>query len=299
MLSDGLRASEVRLPIDWTFLAMAAAVTIGTALIFGVAPALRMTRDDSTRELRDRAPSAAGAGRQRSGRALIAVQLAVSLPLLVGALLFLRTLYNFSTVPLGFDPHGLVLFEINPARTAPTFGTDPISSPDAQRVRDTLARLDALPGVTSATVLENALVSGHSSNVGGTIDGQPARLMMEAVGPDFFTTMGMPLVAGRGIAKGDEGGAPAVTVINESAARRYFPGRSPIGRTVILPLWGSTATRTLEIVGVVADARYDSLRNATCPTVYDSYLQRPGRHLLHVVCRARRCRAERDGRTHS
>jgi predicted permease len=99
---------------------------------------------------------------------------------------------------------------------------------------------------------------------------------MEAVGPDFFTTLGMPLVAGRGIGNGDEAGAPAVTVINESAARQYFPGRSPIGQTLTVSGWGPAPDRPLEIVGVVADARYDSLRNPTRPTAYDSYLQRPG-----------------------
>jgi hypothetical protein len=147
-----------------------------------------------TTESRDRAAAAAGAGRQRSGRALIAVQLAVSVPLLVWALLFLRTLHNFSAVNLGFDPRGLVLFEINPVRMAPTFGTAPASRSDARRVRDLLARLQAIPGVTSATVLENALVSGRSSNTEGTFGGQRARLMMQGVGGNISEKAAFPPV---------------------------------------------------------------------------------------------------------
>ena len=273
MLSDGLNANDVRLPIDGVLIFIAGGVTLATALIFGGMPAVRLTRAQSTTELRNRATP--GSYRQRGGGALIAIQLAVTIPLVVGALLFLRTLHNFSTVDLGFEPQGLALFEINPVRSRSLLDAAPPSLEDASRMRAVLARLEAIPGVASATVVENALLTGWSSNTEIYVDGQRARMQMQAVGPRFFETMQMRMVAGRPITGSDLGGAAPVAVINETAARRHFGGGSPIGRTFRVGS-GRTTTRTLEVVGVVADARYESLRNATAPTFYDSYMQRPG-----------------------
>ena len=115
MLSDGLHAADVHLPVDWRFLGLAAVVTLATALVFGIVPALRSTRRDATGDLRDRGPGGGGRSRQSGGRALVAVQLAVSLPLLCGALLFVRTLRNFSAVDSSAsNPAGLIVFEVNP-----------------------------------------------------------------------------------------------------------------------------------------------------------------------------------------
>ena len=274
MLSDGLNATDVRLPIDWALLAIAAGVTLATAIIFGIVPAVRLTRSEATTELRNRA--AHGGAKQRGGRLLIAAQLAITVPLIVGALLFLRTLKNFSSVNVGFDPQALVLFEINPVRRVSALDTSARpSAADAARVRSMLARLEAIPGVTSATVMENALLTGWSSNTEAEVDGTRARMQMQAVGPKFFETTRMRLIAGRAIADTDVAGRPDVAVINETAARRHFPGGSPIGRTFTVGSFARGFKRTIEVVGVVADARYESLRRETAPTFYDSYLQRP------------------------
>ena len=275
MLSDGLHATDVRLPTDWPLLAIAAGVTLATALVFGIGPAIRLTRGEATTELRNRA--AHGAARQRGGRVLIAVQLAVTVPLIVGALLFLRTMKNFSAVDLGFDSQALVLFEINPVRKVSQLDTSaPPSAAETDRVKTMLARLEAIPGVTSSTVMENALLTGWSSNTEAQVDGSRARMQMQAVGPRFFETMGMRMVAGRAIAATDVSGRPNVAVINETAARRYFPGGPAVGRTFTVGGFTRGFSRTIEVVGVVADARYESLRRETAPTFYDSYLQRPG-----------------------
>jgi predicted permease len=274
MLSDGLNATDVRLPIDWSLLAIAAGVTLATAIVFGIVPAIRLTRAEATTELRNRA--AHGGAKQRGGRLLIAAQLAITVPLIVGALLFLRTLKNFSSVNVGFDPQALVLFEISPVRRVSQLDTSARpSAAEAARVRSMLARLEAIPGVTSATVMENALLTGWSSNTETEADGTRARMQMQAVGPKFFETTRMRLIAGRAIADTDAAGRPDVAVINETAARRLFPGGSPIGRTFTVGSFTRGFRRTIEVVGVVADARYESLRRETAPTFYDSYLQRP------------------------
>ena len=274
MLSDGLNATDVRLPIDWTLLGIAAGVTLATSIIFGMVPAIRLTRAEATTELRHR--TAHGAARQRGGRLLIALQLAITVPLIVGALLFLRTLKNFSSVEIGFDPQALVLFEINPVRKVSQLDTSARpSAAETTRVTSILARLESIPGVTSATVMENALLTGWSSNTEAQVDGNRARMQMQAVGPKFFDTMRMRLIAGRAIADTDVAGRPDVAVINETAARQYFPGGPAIGRTFTVGSFTRGFRRTVEVVGVVADARYESLRKQTAPTFYDSYMQRP------------------------
>ena len=274
MLSDGLNAQDVRLSVDWGLLGIAALATLVTASVFGLAPAIRLTRADSTTELRNRATAAPG--RQRGGLVLVAIQLAVTVPLIVGAMLFLRTLHNLSAIEVGFDPDGMVIFEVNPVRARSTVEARQPAAEDTARTRAILAALEAIPGISSATVLENALLTGWTSNTDVQVAGQRARMQMQAVGPRFFETLRMPLVAGRPISATDVTGAAPVVVINETAARKFFPGVSPVGQTFAIGSGLRGAPRTVEVIGVVADARYESLRRATVPTFYDAYLQRPG-----------------------
>ena len=132
--------------------------------------------------------------------------------------------------------------------------------------------------------MENALITGRTSNTEGRVEGRRVRLMMQAVGPRFFETMKMRLLAGRGIAAADGPGAPDVAVINEAAARTLFPGRSPIGRT-FAALSGREEFRTLEIVGVVADSHYGSLRAAAAADLLRRVPPAAGRDVRHVLRR--------------
>jgi predicted permease len=269
MVSNGLGTASVPLRTDWGLLGIAAGASLVTALTFGIAPALRLTRGDAE-DLGSRSAGSSESRTRRGGQVLIVVQFAISVPLVIGALLFLRTLHNFAGVDLGFNPHALVLFEIHPPRDAAAGDAAPMSAAGARTLSEILARLNALPGVASTTIMEDALVSGWKSETLVTAGDRRFPLYMQAVGPRFFETMGIRLIAGRGIMGQDDAHAPAVAVINETAARRDFPGGSPVGRTF------RVGTRTLEIVGVAADATYTSLRQAPPPTFYDSYLQRPG-----------------------
>lgn len=270
MLTTGLGPVALDLTLDRELLAIALGTTLVTALLCGALPALRLTRDDGGADLRTRVVGATSP-KLTAGRVMIAVQVAISVPLVVGALLFIRTLHNLSGVDLGFDPHGLVTFHINPIRRTVPGLSDSMASPEeAVRTRTLLEGLEAVPGVTSATIFENALVSGVTSDTSVTVEGKKAIVLMNAVGPRFFETMRIPLLAGRAITIGDDSHARLVVVINHAFADQFFPGRSPIGASFLV------AARSVAIVGVAADSVYDSMRHQARPMFYDSYLQRTG-----------------------
>jgi predicted permease len=271
MLTTGLGPVSLELSLDRGFLGMALLTTAATATLCGVIPAVRLTRGDSGATLRTRVVGASSP-KLTAGRLLIAAQVAISVPLVVGALLFIRTLHNLSAVNLGFDPHGVVTFHINPIRTTLPFpfGEAMATPEEVARTRGLLEHLEAVPGVTSATIFENTLLSGMTSNTSVTIRGQETSMYMNAVGPRFFETMRIPLLAGRELSMRDDAQAPLVVVINQSAADQYFHGHSPIGESFLV------GARSVQVIGVAADSVYDSVRHGARPTFYDSYLQRVG-----------------------
>jgi predicted permease len=258
--------------LDPVVLGLSAALCIGATLLFGLLPALRLSTLDPASFLKHRVAGGAGP-RLTLGRALIAIQIAVSVPLVVGATLLLRTVANLNAVELGFDPRGLVMFQVDPsyARVAD----------DQQHAlyNRLLERLRAIPGVRSATLLENALMSGLTSNTHVTVDGREHNLYMNAVGPDFVETMGMRLIAGRMPGPADDPARPLVGALNETAVRELFGGASPIGRVI------RRGDEETLVVGVINDSRYDRQRAPLRPTLYDGALQRPGYGGHNIVLR--------------
>jgi predicted permease len=202
-------------------------------------------------------------------------------PLLVGATLFLRTLHNLAAVDLGFEPRGLVLFRLDPS----------LNGYDRTRIdqlyRQVLDRVHQIPGVRSATLVENSLISGWVSNTSVVVDGGPRKsVLVNRVAPAFFETFGMPLVTGRAVGLQDRAGAPSVGVVNEAAVRELFEGRNPVGRRIAFSGSERWFGRSAEIVGVVRDSRYSSLRREIRPTVFLAYLQSPVAGPMFVVTRA-------------
>jgi predicted permease len=260
MLTTGLGATGVELGLDWPLVAIAVGVSTLAALLAGVIPALRLSGQNAA-HLTHR--SDGGGTRFATGRVLIALQIAASVPLLVGAGLLLGTVHNLSSADLGFNPDGLVIFRIDPTLRSEDAGPDLVQMYD--RIFD---RVRALPGVTAGALVENVLVSGRTSNTDVFLDGVKIQMSMNAVGSGFFATMDLPIVAGRPIGADDRQGAPTVVVINETAAAKYFPGQSPIGRRLVV------GRRSVEIVGVAGTALYRSLRTPPQPSFYDSYAQR-------------------------
>jgi predicted permease len=260
MLTVALGVADVDLGMSWPLLALTATVAVAAAVLCGLVPAIRLSRPLSA----DLTMRAGHAGPSlTTGRALIAIQIAVSVPLLVGAGLFLRTISNLSSVDLGFKPEGLVTFRIQPA-LEPAGDTR-----DARQVyARVLERVRALPGVTSATIVENLPISGRSSNTSGLVNDAKVSVRLNAVGPRFFETMGIPILAGRSITNEDRHESAPVVVVSETFASQYFPGQPAVGRHFTI------GQASVEIVGVVAASRYRDLRSAPPPTVYDAYAER-------------------------
>jgi predicted permease len=283
MLSTGFGIAAAGIPIDWKTLGLGAALATAAALASGLLPAVRLTSGRLMERLRLHMIGAS-APRLTLARALLALQIAVSIPLVFSATLLLRSLQNLGGIDPGFDPAGLVIFRIDPVQALQQPRSAADGRPDPRALRDllerTLERLEAIPGVQSATVVENPLLSGISSSNRAVIDGIERPMFMNGVGPDFFETFGIPLLAGRAPALPDVRGRPGIAVINQTAARRYFGEGSPIGRRFTL------GGRELEVVGIAADTKYDSLRDDAPPTVFDSYMQRAAGRTMYIALRA-------------
>jgi predicted permease len=259
--------------LDWRILAFVVAITGITGIVFGIAPALRGTGMNVSTALKESGRGVVGS-RSILGKSLLVVQVAVSLVLLVGAGLFLRTLHNLRHVDVGFNPQNLLLFRVNPA----------LNRYDEKRMiafyRDMLDRLAAVPGVRGVAMSQPALLSGsvNSTDIyvqgrtypAGRPQGDSNSINRLVISPSFFDVMGIRVVMGRGFTDRDNETAPKVVVINEAAVRRYFPNENPLGHK-----FGSSPETTgqLEVVGVLHDAKYDSVRDQAPPTMYVPYPQ--------------------------
>jgi predicted permease len=267
LLTSGLGTTGVGFSLDWRLLAVTGALACAAGILSSLLPAIRFSRQST---LRDR--TTAGAPRLAIGRALLALQIAVSLPLVAGAGLFLRTLHNLDAVELGFDPDGLILFAVDPTMN----GRAPERS--AEVYPRLLERLEALPGVTSATVIENPLIANIESDSTVTVNEKKGVMYLNSVGPRYLETMGARLLEGRPLGLGDRRGMTWSVLINETAVRTFFNGQSPVGQRFRI------SKREVEVVGVVADSKYDGLRNAVPPTALLSFLQRE-MNGMHVIVR--------------
>ncbi len=286
-------ATLPELKIDLRALGFTAAVTALTGILFGLAPALRATRVDLISSLKDGAGQT-GYSRSRLSKGLVVSQVAMSLLILVGAGLFVRTLRNLTRIDVGFNRENLLLFTVNPGAIG--YKGERLANLYPQL----LERINATPGVRSATVSEYSLLGGWSGSslcVPGYTPqpGENMSLPRLAVAANFFETMEMPILQGRGLTRQDSealinslavlesaGGKPPegfvvprqVAVINQAMARKYFPNVDPIGRRFSFSR-NCGDGGSIEIVGVVRDAKYDSLKEEIRPTAYTPYVQLP------------------------
>ena len=253
--------------LDARVLLFTAAVATLTALLFGVVPAFRGTRASLSSVIKVN-HAAAGGPRTRLRLWIVAAQVALSLVLLVAAGLLLRTFRNLATVDLGFDPHHVLLVNVNLFHTK-------VPRPDYPSIyRDVAARLSALPGVEAAaqswfTPLSHSVWNTIiQSDVAHPVVGEDDLVCFNLVDPAYFAAMRTPLLAGRNFNDADSAHSPAVAVINQTVARRFFPGRNPIGRTYRAEGAGRKLEPPVEVIGVVKDAKYESVREEPVPTIY-------------------------------
>jgi len=261
--ADGLHYD---LSLDLTVLSFSLATALVTGLLSGLLPALRAGRVDPLGGLKSH--GALSAPRLRAGKVLVAAQVCLSLLLLTGAGLYLRTLVNLTHIDAGFNTESLLLFQLNPGGA----GYDDVARRTTfyAQVQDSLS---AIPGVRGATFLGYPLLNNTGWSGWFFLPDRFAdyREGMQSyrltVGETFFATMGIPVLQGRGLSAADAEGAPEVVVVNETFAREYSPDRNPVGRTVHILMYD------WRIVGVCRDAKYLNVKEAAPPTVYFPFRQ--------------------------
>jgi predicted permease len=258
-----LQEAEPRLVVGFSLtrpvLALASILTVAAVLVFGVLPAWQATRNDVTSRLKDGGRGAVGStGELRSGRWLVGVQLALSLPLLVCAGLLMRTIDNLQHVDVGFHSERLLLARVDLSE---------IVQDTARRdrvLRDLHARIRRVPGVQTVSFSQLGLFSGGFSSATIEVEGSAltadtlVESALDRVGADYFTTLGIPIRLGRDISTNDRADTVKVCVINDAFARRFFSGRDPIGMHVTTI--DDNARTTYEVVGIAGDARIQDLR---------------------------------------
>jgi len=268
LLANGQADFTLHAELNWRVLVAAMALSLLTGVFFGLAPALQSTKVDVMPTLKEiRSGEARSRGRISLRQALVVSQIALTLPMLVAAGLFVRTLANLQSVQLGFNPEKLLLFQLN-ARQAGHRDAELISF-----YRDMQERFSAIPGVRSATLAASALIGEGWSGTNFTVAEKETNARFLSVGPDYFATMQIPIVSGRGIDGRDQSGSQAVAVVNESFAKDNFGSTNPLGQHVAIEEPKPLTSRDLEIVGVSKDTRYGKLKQAPMPIVYFAYNQ--------------------------
>jgi putative ABC transport system permease protein len=289
-----------QITLDGRVLGFTFAISLLAGMIFGLAPAFQSSKLDINDALKGvGAPSAVGVAgsRGRHTRCMLVVsEVALSLTLLVGAGLMIKSFLRLQGVDPGFEPESVLTADLSLPRA---------KYPDGQKVsafhEQLLSRLAALPGVEAVGLGSSLPLSGTNADTSFFIDGQP---MLEprdrphthyrAISPDYFRAMGMRVVEGRAFAEQDHAQAPRVAIINETMARRFWPAQSALGKRVALdseamkffpdrPPQLDLAAGMREVVGVVRDVRHDGLETEPQPEMYFPDRQRPEREMNLVV----------------
>ena len=272
MASSGDDPIHLDVAINWRVLVFTGSVAVATTLICSLLPALRAAKTQLMSTLREGGRGLTGSrGRLAAGRVFVGAQVALSLILLVGAGLFLRTLINLQSVDLGYKKDRLAMLSVD----ASAAGYE--SQARGVLYRRILDQLRSTPGVRSATLSSNGLFSGSESNDGIAVEGYTPKVKddhnsaFDAVGPGYFSALGIPLLQGREIDERDAPAGTSVCVINEAFAKQFFMGRNPIGRHVTAE-HGDQKT-VFEVVGVAKNSRDHQLREKIPPRVFVALLQ--------------------------
>lgn len=269
MLSTRTNLVALDLSMDWRVFGFTAAVGLITGLLFGVVPALRGTALSPADALRDHARGiVSGGGRLSFGHGLVALQVALSFMLVFGSTLFVRTLVGLTSQRMGFESDHVLVATLDLRRT----GTQPDGRLAVfQHSRDAIA---AVPGIDAAAASFVTPVSGSTWNLRVSVPGfqgqerDPSSLY-NGVTHDYFRALGTPLLAGRDFTPADAAGRPDVAIVNEAFAKKFYFGQNPVGKTFVIGGFGPTRKdRQHEIIGLVADAKYRSLREEPQPTMY-------------------------------
>jgi len=279
---------------DFRVLLFTLVVTILTGIVFGLVPALQSTKPDVGRTLKDLAGAIVGAGHAGIRKTLVVAQVSLSLLLLIGAGLFVRSLKNLSNLGPGFSPEHLLGFDIDPTLASYT--------PERTKIfyQQLTTSLASIPGAQSVGLASMRILENNEWDSGLTVEGYSpskpgdhAQAFMNEISPDYFATLGVPIVAGRDFritdnhaikrSEREDDWAPTTVMINENFAKLFFPGRNPLG--LHLGFGTDPGTRTnMEIIGIVKDIKYTNLRDDIPIQAYIPYLAShfPGSMTVYV-----------------
>jgi predicted permease len=268
LMSNGWR-STFDVPMDWEVFAFAAAVTLLTGLIFGLAPAWLTARTEVSSSLKESAQATTRRRKGLGGKTIVGFQIALSTLLVVGAGLFLRTLWALDSVDIGFRTDHLILFEVSPPMKRYGPGKDVQLH---QRLEQGFA---AIPGVEGVTASLSAYIANNMDNSDFLVEGEDRAAHqrdpedMNAVGNTFFATMGIPIISGRSFGPQDTGTSEKVGIINQALAKVRFPYMNPVGKRF------KTGDDWVRVVGVCGDNRFMNLRDAPPPQFFLPWVQMP------------------------
>ncbi|MBI3406179.1 MAG: ABC transporter permease [Acidobacteria bacterium] len=255
------------LSLNWTVLIFTLGISVLTGVLFGLTPALRATRQDLASSLKQSRRTTGALS--RFGKGLVVAQVALSVWLLIGAGLFLRTLHNLQNVNLGFNPENLLVFRVQPDHGG--YKGERL----AQFYEQLLVKLDNLPGVRAATFARVGLIARDNYFTGVLLPGDVAETAprrstaRQMVRENYFAAMNIPFLRGRGFTAQDDARGPQVAIVNQTFAREYFPNQEVLGKRIGF----RRSPRTVEIIGVVADTKYDSQRKNIVPLLYTTWRQ--------------------------
>jgi predicted permease len=275
-LPGAIDIGALDLSLDWRVLAFAIGVASGTVLVFGLIPAIRASRVDPVRAFRDGSRGATTRG-ARGG--LIAAQIAISLVILIGAGLFVRSLRAGLTTDLGFDPEPIASATVElrlhgyDTTRARTFYLDVV---DALSRQPGIAAAALTTTVPPAPTLASPLTAADAPG-----QAEPVRATRSFISPGYFRTLGVPIVAGRTFTAEDRPGSPRVAIVNEAAARALSPDGQAVGRRFL-----ELTEREYTIVGVARDTAVETLTDLGTPHVYYAILQEVVSGKVHVLARA-------------
>jgi putative ABC transport system permease protein len=256
------------------FLAFALGVAIVTGLLFGTLPASDQSSLNLYESLKESSHTVLGAGRGFLRRSLVVAQIAMSLVLLAGAGLMIKTLFKVREINIGLNPHNLLTMNIDLPESK--YDSDPKQS---EFFRQMLNRLRQAPGVQSAAACYPLPLGGDFWIRGFRIEGRPEsdpKASGDAhfcvISPGYFTTLGAPIIYGRDFTEEDNSAAPGRALISQTFARLFFPGEDPVGKILLV---GRDSTAKLEIIGIAGDLKQRAADSETRPQVYLPYLQQP------------------------
>ena len=267
------RAGYLRFQADPRMLLFAAALTVGTALLFGLLPAFQAVKVPLNLVINEAGRTPGTGRRSWIARAVVAAQVSICVVLVIGAFLFTRSLQNISRTDLGFRRQGLLLVDLNTAKAGI------LGERNDVLYQQLLTELNQTPGIASASCSNMIPLSGRQWWDPAVVPGYTAArdevttIYLNQVAPDYFRTLGIPVLEGREFTIADVKGTRRVAVVNQSFARRYFQGRNALGRGFTAGNSGWAILTNLEIVGVVADTKYSDPREKQKDQVYVALYQ--------------------------